>query len=163
MEKKNITYKKLKTNLMKNTKTINWDLDIKNNLSKIRKLKEDKDLGDSKLTLYDQQEEEKRFKRYLRDKDAVIDFIDLEVYENLVTWGGTINNVFKFFYRVTPEYKTSNFNFRFLDGFDPKGEQAEESDEYVEKQMRMFEDVKNYFTIFSNYWRENLNMSTQKT
>jgi len=153
--------------MKKNLKRINRDLlrkketkgfSIKESIKNFRWLRENK--GSIRLTQYDQKEEEEKFRRYIDRKDVVIDFIDLEIYQNLVIWGGTIDDVFKFFYRVTPDSRTSTFDFTFLDGFDPTGEEVEleDEDEYVEKQMDLFEKVKNYYDEFADYWRNELNM-----
>ncbi len=131
---------------------------IKDFIVEMRKLqRESQERGALRLTKYDQRQEEEKFLRYLNRQDIVVNFIELEVYENLVIWGGTIDDVFKFFYRVTPE--TNDFEFKFLDGFDPLGHDTDESDEYVEKQMKLFNDVKNYFEQFTEYWRSELEMN----
>lgn len=148
--------KRINRDLLKKKKTNNFS--IKESIKNLRWLQENK--GSIRLTQYDQSEEEEKFKRYIDRKDVVINFIDLEIYENLVIWGGTIDDVFKFFYRVTPDSRTSTFDFTFLDGFDPTGEtvELESEDEYVEKQMDLFEKVKNYYDQFADYWRNELNM-----
>lgn len=131
---------------------------IKDFIVKMRILKEEADKKNKKLTRFDQQEEEEKFLRFLNRKDSVVEFIDLEVYEDLVIWGGKIDDVLFFFYRVTPEKETSTFKFKFLDGFDPLGEENIEGDEYVEEQMKLFNSVKNYYDEFSEYWRNELNI-----
>ena len=112
--------------------------------------------GINKKTIMDQKEEEEKFLRFINRKDVVVDFINLEIKTNGVIWGGTIDDVFKFFYRVTPDKKTSTFNFKFLDGFDPLGEETDPDDEYVEKQMDLFKSVKDYYERFSNWVRTNI-------
>lgn len=131
---------------------------IRHYLNIMRNLNEDSPTkkGENKITRFDQDQEEEKFKSYINKDDAVIEFIDLEVYDNLVLWGGTINDNFKFFYRVTPNKDTSTFEFKYLDGFDPLGNEAEESDEYVKEQMELFNAVRNYYDKFAKYWRENM-------
>lgn len=148
--------KRINRDLVKNKRKDSFS--IKESIKSFRWLQENK--GSIKLTQYDQKEEEEKFRRYINRKDVVVDFIELEIYDNLVIWGGTIDDVFKFFYRVTPDSRTSTFDFTFLDGFDPTGDtiKLENEDEYVQKQMDLFENVKNYYDEFANYWRNELNM-----
>lgn len=130
---------------------------FKDFLNEMRRLKEEIEQS-AKKTAYDEKEEENKFLRVL-PSDVVVNFEELEIYDNLVIWGGNINDDFEFFYKVTPNAKTSGFEFNFLSGFDPTGENIEnedEVDEYVEEQMSLFDIVKNYFETFSKYWRENL-------
>ncbi len=155
--------KKIKEDFKYQPKT---EKSFKDFLIEMRNLKEkkEKETGDSKKTIYDERKQQDRFLQIL-PSDVVVEFSDddddipgLEVYDNLVIWGGRINNVFNFYYQVGPDKNTSFFDFEFLDGFDPKGESADDSNEYVEKQMDLFNRVKNYYNEFSNYWRENLNI-----
>lgn len=122
----------------------------------LRKLNEEYESKTSKVTRFDQEKQEERFKKYVGRDDVVYDFIDLEVYDDLVIWGGTIDDVFKFFYRVTPDKKTSSFEFKYLDDFDPLGYGEMEKDEHIERQMEIFNKVKDYYNDFANYWRENM-------
>lgn len=133
---------------------------FKDFLNQMRILKEEHDSKTNKKSVYDQSSEEDKFMRIL-PSDAVVNFEELEVYDDLVIWGGRINDDFDFFYQVTPSKKTSYFDFNFLSGFDPVGaekEGDEEGDEYVENQMELFDSVKNYYNTFSNYWRDELNI-----
>ncbi len=123
-------------------------------LNEMRKLKEESEASIRK-TVYDEKEEQEKFIRML-PKDVVVNFENLEIYDDLVLFSGRINDNFNFFYRVTPDAKTSGFEFNFLDGFDPTGQEESEPDEYAEEQMELFKIVQNYYDTFSNYWRENL-------
>lgn len=129
------------------------EIPIQSFINKMRKLNEEE--STPRKTVYDEKEEQDKFLRVL-PSDVVVNFEDLEVYDNMVIWGGNINDDFEFFYKVTPNKKTSEFDFNFLSGFDPTGETVEEPDEYVEEQMLLFDAVKNYYDEFSRFWRENL-------
>jgi hypothetical protein len=143
--------KKIKEDFKPKSKT---EKSFKDFLNEMRKLKEENESSVRK-TVFDEKEEQDKLLRIL-PSDVVVNFEELEVYDDLVIWGGSINDDFEFFYKVTPNKKTSSFDFKFLSGFDPTGEQAEEPDEYVEEQMKLFDIIKNYYESFSKYWRENL-------
>ncbi len=146
----------------KHLKKINKDIippkktekSFKEFLNEMRRLKEETETL-SRKTAYDEKKEQDKFIRIL-PSDAVVNFEELEVYDDMVIWGGRINDDFDFFYKVTPHEKTSEFDFNFLSGFDPTGEGESEQDEYVEKQMELFDSVKNYYDTFARYWRDNL-------
>ena len=63
--------------------------------------------AENKETVYDQSIEEEKFRNFFSDLNVSIKLIDLEVYNNLVFWGGTIDGVIQFIYKVTPDESTS--------------------------------------------------------
>lgn len=97
-------------------------------------------------TAYDQQMEEEKFRNYFSGLNVNIKFIDLEVYNNLVFWGGTINGVIQFVYKVTPDESTSGVEFNYLEDFSPDNPENEEITSRVEA----------YFDNFYKYWRDNV-------
>lgn len=108
------------------------------------KLNEDE--GENKKTAYDQQMEEEKFRNFFNDLNVSIKFIDLEVYDNLVFWGGTIDGVIQFVYKVTPDESTSGIEFNYLPDFSPDNPENEEITRRIE----------NYFDNFYRYWRDNV-------
>ena len=68
------------------------DLSMRDMLKITRTLNEQED-DEKKLlnkkTVYDQSWEEEKFRNFFNDINVSIKFIDLEVYDNLIFWGGT--------------------------------------------------------------------------
>lgn len=94
----------------------------------------------------DQEEEERKFKEYFKDLEVIIDFIELEVFENGVFWGGTIDGIIQFVYKVTPNEKTSGYEIYYLEDFDKNNPDNEEIVNRIEL----------YYNVFFKYWRDNL-------
>ena len=91
----------------------------------------------------DEANEEQKFKdSFSAGYDINVDFIKLEVTDKYVFWGGTINGVLQFVYKVTPDENTNGVEFNPLEGYnedDPK------NDEIMKK-------VESYFDKFYEYW-----------
>lgn len=94
----------------------------------------------------DQEEEERKFKEYFKDLEVIVDFIELEVFENGVFWGGTIDGIIQFVYKVTPNEKTSGYEIYYLEDFDKNNPDNEEIVNRIEL----------YYNEFFKYWRDNL-------
>lgn len=94
----------------------------------------------------DQEEEERKFKNYFKDLEVIVDFIELEVFENGVFWGGTIDGIIQFVYKVTPNEKTSGYEIYYLEDFDKNNPDNEEIVNRIEL----------YYNEFFKYWRDNL-------
>lgn len=107
---------------------------------------DDKKKALNKKTVYDQSNEEEKFRNFFDDMNINIKFIDLEVYDNLVFWGGTIDGVIQFIYKVTPDKKTSGVEFNYLEDF---SEDNPDNDEIIKR-------IENYYETFSKYWRNNM-------
>lgn len=123
------------------------NLTIRDMLKITRRLNEDAiQRSLNKKTVYDQSREEERFKLEFKDLNVSIKFIDLEVYDNLVFWGGTIDGVIQFIYKVTPDEKTSGVEFNYVEDFSPDNP---ENDEIVER-------IESYYDSFYKYWRDNV-------
>ena len=101
---------------------------------------------ENKKTVYDQSMEEKKFRNFFNDMNVNIKLIDLEVYDNLVFWGGTIDGVIQFIYKVTPDESTSGIEFNYLEDFSPDNPENEEITGRIES----------YFDTFYKYWRDNV-------
>lgn len=114
-----------------------------------RKLNEtfdNKNMLPNKKTAFDQKNEEDKLKNVFSDMLVNIKFIDLEVYSNLIFWGGTINGIIQFIYKVTPNENTSGIEFNYLDEFTP------DDPENIE----IIKRIESYFDTFYKYWRNNM-------
>jgi hypothetical protein len=133
------------TSKVKNKKA---DLTTRNLLGKMRELHEQDDIGngENRKTIYDQSREEKKFRNNFDDLNVVIEFIPLEIYDNYVFWGGTIDGTIQFAYKVTPDEETSGVEFNYLEGFDPGNPDNEE----------IIDRIENYYDQFYKYWRDNI-------
>jgi len=133
------------------TKEPKKDLSVRDMLKITRSINEDTNNGEQKLsqnkkTVYDQSKEEEKFNDFFRDMNVSIKFIDLEIYDNLVFWGGTIDGVIQFVFKVTPDEKTSGVEFNYLEDFSPDNP---ENDEIVGR-------IESYYDTFFKYWRNNM-------
>lgn len=99
-----------------------------------------------KETVYDQAQEEEKFRKYFSDINVDIKFTDLKVYDNLIFWGGTIDGVIQFIYKVTPNEKTTGIEFNYLPDFTADNP---DNDLIIEK-------IESYFDVFYKYWRNNV-------
>ena len=100
----------------------------------------------NKKTVFDQSTEEQKMINFFKDLNVNIKFIDLEIYDNLVFFGGTIAGVIKFVFTVTPDETTSHVEFDYTDDFSPDNP---ENDEIIKR-------VEMYYDNFSKYWRNNM-------
>jgi hypothetical protein len=128
------------------------NLTIRDMLKIIRKLNEDvegnedKDKSLNKKTVYDQTEEEQKFNNFFSDMNVNIKFIELEIYDNLIFWGGTIDGIIQFIYKVTPDEKTGGVEFNYLEDFSPDNPDNE----------KIIKKVQSYYDTFYKYWRNNM-------
>jgi len=119
-------------------------LKITRNLNEQVEGEEDKSVN--RKTVYDQNEEEEKFRQFFNDMNVNVKFVELEIYDNLVFWGGTINGVIQFVYKVTPDENTSGVEFNYLEDFSPDNPENEE----------IIGRVESYFNTFYKYWRNNI-------
>ena len=137
-----------------NVEILKKELDIRDMLKITRKLNEDiqpeidqtetpETKPVNKKTDQDQANEEQKFKdSFSSINDINVDFIELEVTDEYVFWGGTINEVLQFVYKVTPDENTNGVEFNPLEGYnedDPKNEE-------------IMKKVESYFDKFYEYW-----------
>jgi len=126
------------------------NLDIRDMLKITRKLNEEpeeKKSSENLKNVYDQPQEEQKFLNYFRDIPVNVKFIDLEVYDNLVFWGGTVDGIIQFIYKVTPDENTSGVEFNYLEDFSPDNPQNDE----IIKRIEAY-----YDTVFYKYWQSNI-------
>lgn len=100
----------------------------------------------NKATAYDQPNEEKKLLNNFKDINVNIRFIDLEVNDDYVFWGGTVDGIIQFIYKVTPEDATSGIEFNYLDDFSPDNPENED----------IVNRIKGYYDSFYKYWQSNL-------
>jgi len=101
---------------------------------------------ENKKTVYDQSMEEEKFRNFFNDMNVSIKLIDLAIYDDLVFWGGTIDGVIQFVYKVTPDESTSGVEFNYLEDFSPDNPENEEITGRLES----------YFDTFYKFWRDNV-------
>ena len=119
---------------------------IRKHINVLRKLNEQHvDLGRNLKNINDQKREEEKFKDFFDDLNVNVEFIEIEIYENLIFWGGTIDGVIQFVYKVTPNEKTSGIEFNYLEDFDKDNPDNEE----IVKRLEL------YYDDFYKYWRDN--------
>jgi len=132
---------------------IKTDLTMRDMLKITRNLNEVEMMGSevgepnvNKKNVYDQTQEEDKFRNYFNDMNVDIKFIDLKVTDNLIFWGGTIDGVIQFVYKVTPDEKTSGIEFNYLPDFSPDNP---DNDMIISK-------IESYYDSFYKYWRNNV-------
>jgi hypothetical protein len=128
------------THLNKNRNSIN--LSVQGLVKKMRILNED----ESRKTVYDQPLEEEKFLNNFKDININVKFIELEIYEDLVFWGGTIDGIIQFAYKVTRDEATSGVEFNYLPDFSPDNPENED----------IVTRVEGYYDAFYKYWQSNL-------
>jgi hypothetical protein len=131
-----------------NEDTPKKDLSVRDMLKITRNLneqEEEKEVVDKK-TVYDQNIEEEKFRNFFNDMNVSIKFIDLEVRDDLVFWGGTIDGVIQFIYKITPNEKTSGVEMNYLEDFSPDNPDNEE----------IVDRIETYYDTFYKYWRNNM-------
>jgi hypothetical protein len=100
----------------------------------------------NKKTVYDQEQEEGKFLNNFNDINVNIKFIDLEIYDNFVFWGGTVDGMIQFVYKVTPDEASSGVEFNYLEDFSPDNPENEE----------IIARIEGYYDTFYKYWQENI-------
>jgi len=131
-------------------------LEVRDFLKITRKLNEDFNIeendtnntqkSENKVTIYDQKIEEQKFLNFFKDINVNVKFIQLEVYENLVFWGGTVDGIIQFIYKVTADEATSGVEFNYLEDFTPDNP---ENDVIIKM-------IENYYDTFYKYWQNNI-------
>lgn len=122
--------------------TDNQNISVKEMINKMRILNE----NDSKKTVYDQPLEEEKFLNNFKDININVKFIELEIYDDLVFWGGTIDGIIQFAYKVTRDEATSGVEFNYLPDFSPDNPENED----------IVNRVEGYYDAFYKYWQNNL-------
>lgn len=97
-------------------------------------------------TVYDQEFEKEKLLNYFKDLNVNFKFVDLEVFENLVYWGGIVDGVIKFAFTVTADEENSGVIFDYTDEFSPDNPENEE----IVNRLEL------YYEVFYKYWQENV-------
>jgi hypothetical protein len=133
-------------------------MEVRDMLKITRKLNEDVSAEDAednelkkspnKVTIFDQKIEEDKFLNIFKDmeSDVNVKFLELEVTDNLVFWGGTIDGIIQFTYAVTPYEDKNNVLFNYLEDFTPDNPQNTE----------IVKRVEDYYNTFAKYWQNNI-------
>lgn len=125
----------------------NKDLDVRDMLKITRMLNENtEEKAMNKKTSYDQPMEEEKFLNNFKDMNVNVKFIDLEIFDNLVFWGGTVDGIIQFIYKVTPDENTSGVEFNYLSDFSPDNP---DNDEILKR-------IEGYYDTFYKYWQNNV-------
>ncbi len=128
--------------MLKITRNLNEDVQ-----SEIEEPTVDQEKPVNKKTVEDQPNEEQKFKdSFPTGYDINVDFIELEVTDKYVFWGGTVNGLIQFVYKVTPDENTSGVEFNYLEGYnedDPK------NDEIIKR-------LESYYDSFYEYWIDSI-------
>jgi len=122
---------------VKNTVVVDANDDVEDNTKK---------LGDDRKTFLDQGLEEKKIINYFKDLNVDIVFDKLDVFENGVFWGATLDNQIQFVYMATHEELTSGVEINTTDDFDPN----------VEENKLIVKKIEDYYNVFYKYWRDNV-------
>jgi hypothetical protein len=116
----------------------------------IKKLREFAKLDEieniNKKTDFDQKREEENFTAAFKNLNVHIKFFDLIITDDFIYWGGLINGIILFAYRVTDDKQTSGIDFEYLNDFDPDNP---ENDKIIKL-------IKSYYDTFFQYWNSNL-------
>lgn len=115
-------------------------------VKKMRKLNEEEESLKNRKTVYDQSREERNFRNNFDDLNVTVEFDALEVYDNFVFWGGTVDRIIQFAYKVTPSEDSSGIEFNYSDEFNADNP---DNDEIVKR-------IKSYYDQFYKYWRDNV-------
>jgi len=133
-------------------------LTVHESIKIMRKLNEEaagetEEKGANMKNIYDQGTEEEKFLNFFDDMNVSVKFIDLEVNDNLVFWGATVDGIIQFIYTVTPDEATSGVQFNYLEDFTPDNP----DNELIVKM------IESYYDTFYKYWRDNVlaNPSTE--
>jgi hypothetical protein len=123
------------------------NLDMRTMLKVSRKMNENaEEKAANRKTVYDQSTEEEKMKNYFGDIKVNITFINLEIYDTAVFWGGTVDGIIQFTYTVTPNDKDEGFVLDYVGNFTP-----DNPDNQV-----IIDRLKAYYDQFYKFWNKNL-------
>lgn len=133
------------------------NLDMRDMLKITRNINEEEEILQNKKTIFDQSEEEDKMRAAFNDLNVVIDFQPLEIYNDYVFWGGTIDGMILFVYKVTKEEKTAGYKLEFKDDFKPdvadlEAPETPEDDDNT----RVAKRIVKYYNSFYTFWRNEM-------
>lgn len=93
----------------------------------------------------DQGREEQKLRNHFKSKNMSpnIKFIDLDLYDRLVFWGGTIDGIIQFVYKITPDETKNGAEFNYLEDFSPDNPKNDEIIKIIDE----------YYEIFKESWK----------
>jgi len=100
----------------------------------------------NKENIYDEKREKEKFLSLFKNLNVHVNFYDLIITNNYVFWGGTINGMIQFAYKVTDDKQTSGVEFNYLEDFSPE---TPENDQIIKI-------IESYYDSFFKYWNNNL-------
>jgi hypothetical protein len=130
-----------------NSSKSNEEMNVREMLSKMRQAKRAyiNEAEISQSTPFDQKNEEKKTIDFFDDDNLVFDFEELKIYDNGVWWGGTINNVIEWVFKVSTDEKLNGLDINEMKGVDAN----------VEKNQEIIKKLEAHYETFSNYWIDN--------
>lgn len=126
-------------------KSYEYKNSARNLLDKVRNYNNINEEPVEKTLDIDQDREAKKMSDYFQDLEVIIDFIELEIFEDGIFWGGTIDGVVQFVYKVTPDERTSGYEIYYLDDFDKDNPDNED----------IVQRIETYYDEFFKFWRDN--------
>jgi len=121
-------------------------LKITRNLREQQEEQQEPKVRTNKKNQFDQTREEDRFRNFFNDMNINVKFQELEVYDDLIFFGGTIDGMIQFIYKVTPDESTSGVQFNYLNGFTIDNPENQE----------LIDKIESYYDSFYKYWRDNV-------
>ena len=107
---------------------------------------EDSETADITIIPADQRSEEEKFRNRFKDMIVDVSFNELEKIGNAIVFGGTIDGVIQFIYKVTPDESTRGVEFKYLPEYSVDNP---DNQEIVKRIQSYFDDT------FYPYWRDN--------
>lgn len=126
----------------------NKDLDMREMLKITRKLNLVENINNTinKKNVYDQKIEEDKFLTFFDNANIHVNFIDLVVTNNYIFWGGIINGIIRFIFKIKPERQDSGVEINYLDDFSPDNPENK----------NIVKNIELYYENFFKYWNDNL-------
>lgn len=127
------------------------DLSVRDMLKITRNINErfervSEEIAVNKKSDSDQADEEDKFKNALKNYEVTVEFEELQVYDKLVFFAGTVDNMIQFVYKVTPNEGTSGVEIDYVDDFVSDNPDSEE----------IVKIIKEYYKTFYKYWRDSV-------
>lgn len=100
---------------------------------------------DNKKTIFDQKDEERKFREAIKNYNVDVQFEPIEILDNAIIWNGTIDNQIQWSFLVTPDENVNGAKFNYAKTFDDTKPDNEE----------LIKDIKSYYDTFYKFWRDN--------
>ena len=120
------------------------NLNMRQMLGKMRSLKEQQP-EPLETTDTDQRKEEEKMNQFFNDDNVNIEYEPLEIYDNGIFWGGTIDGQLQWTFSVTPTEEGSGVEVNHLEDFDRDDPDNE----------KIIKKLESYYDGFYEFWRNN--------